>query len=508
MNILDVLLQMNNIDKYYSGVKALDSVCFEVQKGEVHALLGANGAGKSTLMKILVGELSFDSGTVIFDGKTLDSGSKWKQSDFGISFVHQEISVIPVLTVAQYMFLGREKNKCGLINDRAIENEAVKYLKKIGANILPSEMMGSLTVSQQQLVEIAKALTYDIKLLIMDEPTTALGEKETEILFDIIRELKENGVSIIYISHRLEEIGQIADRITILKDGRYVKTLDGRSTEKNELIRLLAGRDIVSAKKETNKKLKDASVILEVRNLETSSILSDINFTLRKGEVLGFAGLMGSGRTLTAKTICGIVPMTNGEILVNGKADNYANSGLVAEKTYEAIREDIIKSKKYVVGIIQHENSETAELRTNGFKDRLNELVESDPQTAGKVEIIVEVKPSPNDNAYKTGLEFLYEKNVNMVYGTNLYVTYQLFDAIQAAGNKYDGIKFAGYDTSEKIIEWLKMDNKAELIGAVDQNPYQIGKLSVETLIKIANGEKVEGEVIVPGVWYNRDNID
>ena len=190
------------------------------------------------------------------------------------------------------------------------------------------------------------------------------------------------------------------------------------------------------------------------------------------------------------------------------KADNYANSGLVAEKTYEAIREDIIKSKKYVVGIIQHENSETAELRTNGFKDRLNELVESDPQTAGKVEIIVEVKPSPNDNAYKTGLEFLYEKNVNMVYGTNLYVTYQLFDAIQAAGNKYDGIKFAGYDTSEKIIEWLKMDNKAELIGAVDQNPYQIGKLSVETLIKIANGEKVEEEVIVPGVWYNRDNID
>ena len=331
MNILDVLLQMNNIDKYYSGVKALDSVCFEVQKGEVHALLGANGAGKSTLMKILVGELSFDSGTVIFDGKTLDSGSKWKQSDFGISFVHQEISVVPVLTVAQYMFLGREKNKCGLINDRAIENEAVKYLKKIGANILPSEMMGSLTVSQQQLVEIAKALTYDIKLLIMDEPTTALGEKETEILFDIIRELKENGVSIIYISHRLEEIGQIADRITILKDGRYVKTLDGRSTEKNELIRLLAGRDIVSAKKETNKKLKDAPVILEVRNLETSSILSDINFTLRKGEVLGFAGLMGSGRTLTAKTICGIVPKTNGEILVNGKKVNITSPEKAAE---------------------------------------------------------------------------------------------------------------------------------------------------------------------------------
>lgn len=192
-------------------------------------------------------------------------------------------------------------------------------------------MMGSLSVSQQQLVEIAKALTHNIKLLIMDEPTTALGEKETEALFDVIRELKSNGVSVIYISHRLEEIGRIADRITILKDGKYVKTMDGRFTDKNELIRLLAGRDIVSAKKETNENLKDAPIALEVRNLETSSVLSDINFTLRKGEVLGFAGLMGSGRTLTAKAICGIVPKTAGEVLINGKKVDITSPKKAAE---------------------------------------------------------------------------------------------------------------------------------------------------------------------------------
>lgn len=328
---MDTLLQMNGIDKYYSGVKALDGVCFEVRKGEVHALLGANGAGKSTLMKILVGELDFDSGTIFFDGNTLDCGSKWKQSNFGISLVHQEISVVPVLTVAQYMFLGRENHKLGFVNDSVIEKETAKYLKKIGADISPSEMMGSLSISQQQLVEIAKALTHNIKLLIMDEPTTALGDKETEALFDVIRELKASGVSVIYISHRLEEIGRIADRITILKDGKFVKTTDGKFTDKNELIRLLAGRDIVSVRKETNEKLKNAPVVLEIRHLETAGIVSDISFSLRQGEVLGFAGLMGSGRTLTSKTICGIVPKLSGEVLINGKPVDITSPKKAAE---------------------------------------------------------------------------------------------------------------------------------------------------------------------------------
>ena len=190
------------------------------------------------------------------------------------------------------------------------------------------------------------------------------------------------------------------------------------------------------------------------------------------------------------------------------KADNYANSALAAEKVYGMIREDIIRSDKYVVGVIQHENSETAVLRAKGFEEKLKELAEADSMTAGKVEIIIEVKPSPNDNAYKTALEYLYEKEARTVYGTSLNVIYQLYDAVMASGGKYDGIKFAGYDTSEKVFEWMKTDTAAKFIGAVDQNPFMIGKLSAETLINIDKGEQIEEEVLVPGVWYDRDNID
>lgn len=313
------LLQMHDIDKYYGSIKALDGAFLDVPAGEVHALLGVNGAGKSTLMKVLSGELSFEGGTVVFDGRTFKPGDKWNIADIGISMVHQEISTVPVISVACYMFLGREKTKFGLIDNRAMEADSLIYLKKIGANISPSAMMGSLSVAQQQLVEIAKALTFDIKLLILDEPTTAFGDKETAILFDVIRELRSKGVSVIYISHKLEEIGQIADRITVMKDGRYVKTLDAKNTSKAELVNILAGRDIVFSKKETNQKLKDSPTVLEVKNLSAKNFLSDVSFSLRKGEILGFAGLMGSGRTLTAKAICGIVPKESGEIVINGE---------------------------------------------------------------------------------------------------------------------------------------------------------------------------------------------
>lgn len=317
---MGTLLEMHAIEKYYGSVKALDGAALEVREGEVHALLGANGAGKSTLMKVLFGELPYDGGTILFDGKELKPDTAWKASLLGIGMVHQEISVVPVMTVAQYMFLGRERKKGLFIDDRAMEEEAARFLEQTGVNISPSEQMGSLTVAKQQLVEIAKALTFHVKLLVMDEPTTALGDKETALLFKIIRSLKAQGVSVIYISHRLEEIGQIADRITVLKDGRFVTTLDGKTTEKEELIRLLAGRDIVSGKKESKPALKDAPKVLEVRNLQMRSIPSDISFSLGKGEILGLAGLMGSGRTETAKAICGIDPKIAGEIRINGKA--------------------------------------------------------------------------------------------------------------------------------------------------------------------------------------------
>lgn len=190
------------------------------------------------------------------------------------------------------------------------------------------------------------------------------------------------------------------------------------------------------------------------------------------------------------------------------KADNYANAGLAAEKTFEAVREDIAASDEYIMGIIQHENSETASLRATGFEDRFMELAEADPATAGKVTVITEVKPSGNDNAYKAGLEYLYEKGAKAIYMTAWTVAHQSIDAIQASGDKYYGMKFATYDTSEKVNEWIKMDLDAELLGAIDQNPYQIGQSAVETLIRAIDGETLEAETLVQGIWYNKDNID
>ena len=317
--IMASLLQMHDIEMYYGAVKALDGASLEVQNGEVHALLGANGAGKSTLMKILFGELPYNSGTILFNGRELKPGTSWKANDIGISMVHQEISAVSVLTVAQYMYLGREKKKGLFVDDRAIEKDAAYFLKKLGVEVAPDELMGSLTVAQQQLVEIAKAFSIPVSLLVMDEPTTALGEKETEHLFEVIRSLKEQGVSVIYISHKLEEIGQIADRITVMKDGKYVRTLDGKTTERAELIRLLAGHDIVTSKKEADPALENAPVVLEVKDLCTESLLSNVSFSLREGEILGLAGLMGAGRTETAKAICGIDPKLSGDILIRGK---------------------------------------------------------------------------------------------------------------------------------------------------------------------------------------------
>ena len=316
---MGTLLKMQAIEKYYGPVKALDGAFLEVEEGEVHALLGANGAGKSTLMKVLLGELPYDGGSILFDGKELKVNTEWNASKIGIGMVHQEISVVPVMTVAQYIFLGREEKKGIFIDDRAMEEAAARFLEKTGVKLSPSELMGSLPVAKQQLVEIAKALTFHVKLLVMDEPTTALGEKETELLFEIIRSLKAQGVSVIYISHRLEEIVRIADRITVIKDGRYVTTLEGKSADKNELIRLLAGRDIVSEKKAANAELKNSPTVLEVKGLRMKTMPSEISFSLRQGEILGLSGLMGSGRTETARAICGIDPIVSGEIRIHGK---------------------------------------------------------------------------------------------------------------------------------------------------------------------------------------------
>jgi len=313
------IVSMNNIVKSYDGVKALDGANLTVEQGEVHALIGANGAGKSTLMKILCGELDYDSGKIVYDGKEINPQKYGNMQSFGIILIHQEICSVPELTVAQYMFVGREPTKGFFIDDKQMEKNAVCFLEQIGAEFSPSTKMGDLSLAQQQLVEISKALSFNVKLLILDEPTTALGERETQKVFEIIRSLKNKGVSVIYISHRLEELFIISDRITVMRDGKYIRTLQTSSSEKNELISLLAGHEIKSGKKTASSVPENAEIVLEVQNVSASPLPENVSFSLRKGEILGLAGLVGSGRTETAKSICGIIPKLSGKVFINNK---------------------------------------------------------------------------------------------------------------------------------------------------------------------------------------------
>lgn len=316
---MKTLLSMQNIEKTFETVKALDGVSFEVAEGEVHALIGANGAGKSTLMKILCGELSYDAGTVVFDNETLDHEKASDIRKKGIIMIRQELCVVPALTVAQYLFVGREPMSGIVINDNLMKEQAAALLEKVGITFSPDMYMEDLSMAEQQLVEIAKALSFKVRLLILDEPTTALGESETERVFSVIRSLKAEGVSVIYISHRLEELFTISDRITVMRDGRYIATLDTKTTEKKELVRLLAGHDLKTGKKTGSRIPEDAPVVLKVENLSAGDMVKNVSFSLRKGEVLGLAGLMGSGRSETVRAICGIDPKSTGKVFIDGK---------------------------------------------------------------------------------------------------------------------------------------------------------------------------------------------
>lgn len=315
-----VILEMKGIDKRFSGVHALKSANLELCEGEVHALMGENGAGKSTLMKVLCGIHKRNAGEVILFGESVDFSNIKESQDAGISIIHQELNMMNHLTVAQNIYIGREPIKNGIyIDDKKMEEDARALFERIGIDIDPSVKVGSLTVGRQQMVEIAKAVSYDSKILILDEPTAALTQTEVEELFKIMNDLKAKGIGMIYISHRMDEINRISDRITVMRDGEYVGTLNTNETTKDEIVKMMVGRVIYGDKKEKSNVSEDAPVVLEVKNLNRGNEIKDVSFKLRKGEILGFSGLMGSGRTEVARAIYGADPIDSGEIYVNGK---------------------------------------------------------------------------------------------------------------------------------------------------------------------------------------------
>ena len=313
------LLSLSGVSKSFPGVKALDNVQFDLNEGEVHAIVGENGAGKSTLMKILSGIYKKDTGDVKYRGQSVEIPNPHEAQRLGIIIIHQELNLMPHLNVAQNIFIGREVTRPGgvfLDNAKLIE-EAVKLLEELELNLDPKAIVGELTIAKQQMVEIAKAVSYRGSVIIMDEPTSSLTPAETESLFKIIRNLKSTGRGVVYISHRLEELAKITDRITVLRDGQYVKTLKTTETTIPEVISLMVGRTVAQDQRPTNRNVSN-EVVLKVEGISDRHLLRDVSFELRKGEILGFAGLMGAGRTELARAIIGADPKTAGKIYLHG----------------------------------------------------------------------------------------------------------------------------------------------------------------------------------------------
>ena len=315
----DVILTMKGIDKSFPGVHALDHVDLEVRKGEVHALMGENGAGKSTLMKVLTGIYTKDSGTITYEGREVEFHNTREAQDAGIVIVHQELNMLGHLTVAQNIFIGREPKKGLGIDDKKMNEDAAKLFARLHIDIDPTEMMSNLTVGKQQMCEIAKAISHEAKVIVFDEPSAALTESEIEELFKIIRDLREKQLGIIYISHRMDEIKVITDRVTVMRDGAYVGTLITKDCTKNDIINMMVGRVIYEDPKTHSMVPKGAPVVLKVEHLNAGRMVQDVSFELHKGEILGFSGLMGAGRTETARAIFGADPKESGDIYVNGQ---------------------------------------------------------------------------------------------------------------------------------------------------------------------------------------------
>lgn len=318
----EVILKVENICKSFPGVLALDNVSFDLRKGEVHALVGENGAGKSTLMKILSGVYHADSGKVFYKGKEVDFRDSTQARDAGISIIYQELNLIPHLSVAANIFIGREPvTRFGTLDEKQMNTKAISILDRLNIKIDPTIILNKLPVSKQQMVEIAKALSFDSEILIMDEPTSALTETEIDELFKVIHNLRDSGVGVIYISHRLEELKHIVDRISIFRDGHSISTDDYKSISMEEIVNRMVGRKLEN-KFPPKQNKPSQEKIMEVRNISRKGILHDISFDLYKGEILGISGLMGAGRSELARAIFGADAINSGEVILNNKKLN------------------------------------------------------------------------------------------------------------------------------------------------------------------------------------------
>ena len=319
----DLLLLLEGIDKSFPGVDALKKCRFELKAGEVHALVGENGAGKSTLMKVVAGVYSKDAGRIFYKGNEVNIPNPRTAQRLGISMVHQELNLMRHLTAAQNIFIGREPVRGAriILDENTLNDKAQEIFDMLHMKLNPRTKVADMSVAKQQMVEIAKALSFQSDVLILDEPTAALASVEIIELFRLIRQLRDKGVGIIYISHRLEELKQISDRITVMRDGLYVDTVRTKGVKIDQIIKMMVGRVIYESSPEIPEN-PSQEIVLEVKNLNRGNEIKDVNFSLKRGEILGFAGLVGAGRTEVARAVFGADPFDSGEIIVRGKKVN------------------------------------------------------------------------------------------------------------------------------------------------------------------------------------------
>lgn len=332
------ILEVKNIDKSFASIKVLDNVQFQLLPGEVHALMGENGAGKSTLMKIIMGLYHKDKGTIIFDGKEVDFKSSRDALDAGISMIHQELSPIPEMTVAENIFLGREQKKfkgSPFVDKKKLNEMTLELLHKYDLDkyVQPTMKMKDLNIAQIQMMEIIKAVSYNSKVIIMDEPTSSLTEKETNILFEMIEALKKQNVGIVYISHRMDEVFQMSDRISVLRDGEFVECVNTNDATRDELISMMVGRELEKGYPE-NLSVK-GDYVLEVDDFNREGVFEDINFKVKAGEILGFYGLVGAGRSEVMRALVGYDKKDSGEVKLDGE-------NIKINNPHEAIENHII----------------------------------------------------------------------------------------------------------------------------------------------------------------------
>ncbi len=340
----ETLLRMRGITKRFPGVKALDGAELEIKKGEVHAIVGENGAGKSTLMKILLGVYAPDEGSIEMDGSEVRFRSPHDAIAHGISMIHQETSLMPTTSVSENVWVGREKDFCrfGIMDVRLRDRRTREILERLGIDIDPRAVIKTLSVAEMQLVEVARAVSYNSRLIIMDEPTSSLSDRDTALLFSIIGDLTAEGVAVIFISHKLDEVLAVSDRVTAMRDGRYIATADAKSCTKDDLIKWIVGREMSGMYPKEPAEIGD--VVLEVEHLSTQNKrVRDVSFTLRRGEILGFAGLVGAGRTETVRALFGIDRPEGGAIKLHGRPVRIKNPRAAIKLGMGMVTEDRLR---------------------------------------------------------------------------------------------------------------------------------------------------------------------